>query len=61
MRRARQARDQCNRDGKDQLDGASGVFKRGHWKAPIINEDLVRDLHVPLAMRSRLRCKDPRG
>ena len=28
------------------LDGASGVFERGSRKAPMIDEDQVRDLHA---------------
>ncbi|MFX0542531.1 hypothetical protein ACEWPM_012465 [Roseovarius sp. S4756] len=27
------------------LDGASGVFERGSRKAPVIDEDQIRDLH----------------
>jgi len=30
------------------LDGASGVFGRGSRKAPVIDEDQVRDLHAKI-------------
>lgn len=30
------------------LDGASGVFERGGRKAPVIDEDQVRDLHAKI-------------
>ena len=30
------------------LDGASGVFERGSRKAPVIDEDQVRDLHAKI-------------
>ncbi|WP_162497393.1 transposase [Roseovarius dicentrarchi] len=30
------------------LDGASGVFQRGSRKAPVIDEDQIRDLHAKI-------------
>jgi len=33
---------------KALLEGASGVFERGGRKAPTMDEDQVKDLHVPL-------------
>ena len=30
------------------LEGASGVFERGSRKAPVIDEDQVRDLHAKI-------------
>ncbi len=38
--------DQWSREDQTNalLDGASGVFERGSWKAPMIDEDQVRDL-----------------
>ena len=30
------------------LEGASGVFERGIWKTPEVDEEQVKDLHVKL-------------
>ena len=30
------------------LEGASGVFERGGWKAPQIDEEQVRELHAKI-------------
>ena len=40
------------------LDGASGVFERGGRKAPVIDEDQVRDLHAKIG---ELAVADSRG
>ena len=34
------------------LNGASGVFKRGSRKAPVIDEDQPRDLHAKIGERA---------
>lgn len=34
--------------GRALLDGASGLFKRGGRKTPVIDEDRVRELHAKI-------------
>ncbi len=34
------------------LDGASGAFERGSRKAPMIDEDQIRDLHAKIGERA---------